>query len=79
MQGLFRPRLEPVNDGVVDQAREVAAACAQGLPHRGHGQDHMQIVAALQDKLGPASVLAVTGPLLHSLQDRMEYVAVERY
>ena len=70
MQGLFRPRLKPVDDRVVYQARKVAAACAQGFTHRRHGQHHMQVVAALQHKLGPASVLVVITALLHSLQDR---------
>ena len=37
MQGLLRPRLKPVNECVVDQAREVAAAGAQGLANRRHG------------------------------------------
>ena len=67
MQGLLRPRLKPVNDCVVDQAREVAAASAQGLANRRHGQDHVQVVAALQHKLGPAGFLAVACPLFHCL------------
>jgi len=67
MQGLLRPRLKPVNDCVVDQAREVAAASAQGLANRRHGQDHVQVVAALQHKLSPAGFLAVARPLFHCL------------
>lgn len=67
MQSLLRPGLKPVNDSIVDQAREVAAACAQGLPNRGHCQYHMQIVAALQHKLCPAGIFAVVSSLLHSL------------
>jgi len=67
MQGLLRPRLKPVNDCVVDQAREVAAAGAQGLANRRHGQDHVQVVAALQHKLGPAGFLAVACSLFHCL------------
>lgn len=31
---LLWPWLKPVYDGVVDQAGEVAAACAEGLSHR---------------------------------------------
>ena len=67
MQGLLRPGLKPVNDCVVDQAREVATASAQGLANRGHGQNHMQVVAALQHKLGPAGFLAVARSLFHCL------------
>ncbi len=67
MQGLLRPRLKPINDCVVDQARKVAAAGAQGLANRRHGQDHVQVVAALQHKLGPAGFLAVACPLFHCL------------
>ena len=70
VQRLFRPRLKPVNDCVVDQTREVAAARAQSLAHRRHGQHNMQIVTALQYKLCPAGILAVIGPLLDGLQNR---------
>ena len=51
MEGLLWPGLKPVYDSVVDQAREVAATCAQGLSNRRHCQHHMQVVAALQHKL----------------------------
>lgn len=69
MEGLLWPGLKPVYYSVVDQAREVAAACAQGLAHRGHCQNHMQVVAALQHKLCPAGVLAVICSLLDSLHN----------
>lgn len=65
---LLWPGLKPVYDSAVDQAREVAAACAEGLTHRRHCQHHMQVVAALQHKLRPAGILAVVCALLHSLQ-----------
>ena len=65
---LLWPGLKPVYDGAVDQAREVAAACAEGLAYRRHCQHHMQVVAALQHKLCPAGILAVVCALLHSLQ-----------
>lgn len=68
VQSLLRPGLKPVNDCVVDQPRKVTAARAQRLTHGGHGQNHVQVVAALQHKLCPAGILAVIGALLHSLQ-----------
>ena len=74
MQGLLRPRLKPVNDCVVDQAGKVAAAGAQGLANRRHGQDHVQVVAALQHKLGPAGFLAVARPLFHCLRSIVTHV-----
>ena len=67
VQCLLRPGLKPVNDRVVHQAWEVAAARAQGLAHRRHGQNHMQVVTALQHKLSPAGLFAVASALLHSL------------
>lgn len=71
---LLWPWLKPVYDSVVDQAREVAAACAEGLTHRRHCQHHMQVVAALQHKLCPAGFLAVICTLLHSLQQTSRWL-----
>ncbi len=75
MQGLLRPGLKPVNDCVVDQAGKVAAAGAQSLADRRHGQDHVQVVAALQHKLSPASFLAVACPLFHCLHSVVTQIA----
>lgn len=72
VQGLLRPRLKPVNDCIVDQTREVAAAGAQGLANRRHGQNHVQVVAALQHKLGPAGFFAIACPLFHCLHSNCD-------
>jgi len=50
-EGLLRPGHEPVDDGVVDEAREVAAAGAQRVADGRHGKDDVEVVGALGDEV----------------------------
>ncbi|RNA15601.1 hypothetical protein BpHYR1_015874 [Brachionus plicatilis] len=58
-KGLFGPRHEPVDDGVVDQSGKIAASGAQSVAYRGHGQHYVQIAGAVSD--GLVSYLADDG------------------
>lgn len=57
MQCLFRPSCEPVNGDVVDQPGEVPAACLEGVPHWGHGQDYVHVADRFLDKVAPHTLL----------------------
>mmetsp|Transcript_30427 Transcript_30427/g.76190 ORF Transcript_30427/g.76190 Transcript_30427/m.76190 type:complete len:277 (+) Transcript_30427:4661-5491(+) len=63
-QRVLGPGGEPVDDSVVDHARKVATAGAQGVTHRGHGQHHVQVGAAPIDVIAPARLLGFSQTLL---------------
>ena len=52
-QRLDWPWHEPVNATVVDKPREVTASRTQGLAHRRHRQDDVEVVGALIDEVLP--------------------------
>lgn len=64
---LLWPWFKPINDSVVDQPGEVAAAAAQCVTHGAHCQDHMQVGPDLVHKGSPAGFLAVRQALLAEL------------
>ena len=74
-QRALGPREEPVDDGVVDEAGEVAAAAAQRLACGAHGQHDVEVVQALVDEVVPLALLverdaAVLALLAHAVDQR---------
>ena len=59
VQGLFWPGSEPVYGRVVDQTRKVSATGFEYLTDRGHGQDNVEVIGCLLDKVRPHTFLSV--------------------
>ena len=53
MQGLFGPRLEPIDAGIVHKSWEVSTPGSQGISDRWHREDNVQVVAALGHEVLP--------------------------
>ena len=67
VQGLLGPGSEPVDGGVVDQAREVPAASLEDLPDGRHAEDDVQVAGTLLDEVGPHALPGRLPPRLHRL------------
>ena len=64
---LLGPRHEPVDDGIVDKARKVAAPGPERVADGRHGEHDVQIVGALGDEVLPDALLGRTGAVAHGL------------
>ena len=53
LQGLLGPGSEPVDGGVVDQPREVAAASLEQFSDGRHAEDNVEVARTLLDEEGP--------------------------
>jgi hypothetical protein len=59
VQGLLRPREEPVDDGAVHQRWELTGSAPQGLTHGREAQRHVQVLLDLVDEVVPAVIPGV--------------------
>eukprot|EP00982_Pelagococcus_subviridis_P002511 19187-Pelagococcus_subviridis.AAC.2 len=59
---LVRPRLEPVDDGAVDERGEVSRAHAEFVADGGEAQAHVQVLANLVDEKVPQVFIRVHDP-----------------